>query len=47
VRELAAPVLVAVAANVGGARLIDNCTISLSPGGDADVDLGVIADVSA
>jgi len=43
VEVLAAPVLVALAAHVGRARLIDNCTISLTPAGDAVVDLGVTA----
>jgi pantoate--beta-alanine ligase len=43
VAKIAATVLVAVAANVGHARLIDNCTIS-PVGGDVEVDLGVIAD---
>jgi hypothetical protein len=40
-------VLVAVAAHVGRARLIDNCTISVSERGDVSVDLGVVADASA
>jgi pantoate--beta-alanine ligase len=40
-------VLVAVAANVGRARLIDNCTISVSDDGHVAIDLGVVADASA
>ena len=35
-------VLVAVAANVGRARLIDNMTVSVGPE-SVDVDLGVVA----
>ncbi|MEX2255722.1 MAG: pantoate--beta-alanine ligase [Acidimicrobiia bacterium] len=41
--RLAGEVLIAVAANVGRARLIDNCTIVVD-GDDVTVDLGVIAE---
>jgi pantoate--beta-alanine ligase len=44
---VAGDVLVAVAAFVGRARLIDNCAITLSKRGDVSVDLGVVADPSA
>jgi len=45
--ELRGEVLVAVAANVGQARLIDNCAIAIAPDGDVDVDLGVVNETRA
>lgn len=42
VTEITGDVLVAVAANVGRARLIDNMTVSVGPH-SVDVDLGVVA----
>ena len=45
VTEITGDVLVAVAANVGRARLIDNMTISVGPH-SVDVDLGVVAQES-
>jgi pantothenate synthetase len=42
VTEITGDVLVAVAANVGRARLIDNMTVSVGPN-SVDVDLGVVA----
>lgn len=42
VTEITGAVLVAVAANVGRARLIDNMTVSVGPQ-NVDVDLGVVA----
>ena len=47
VSEMRGEVLVAVAAFVGRARLIDNCTVSVSDDGQVAVDLGVVADASA
>jgi pantoate--beta-alanine ligase len=47
VHDVTGLALVAIAANVGRARLIDNCTISVAPDGRATVDLGVVADVDA
>ena len=47
VSDVDGEVLLAVAANVGRARLIDNCTVSVSDDGQVAVDLGVVADVSA
>jgi pantoate--beta-alanine ligase len=47
VNEIRGEVLVAVAAHVGRARLIDNCTVSVSDDGEVAVDLGVFADTSA
>lgn len=45
VTEITGDVLVAVAANVGRARLIDNMTVSVGPH-SVDVDLGVVAQES-
>ena len=45
--EAGREVLLAVAAQVGRARLIDNCTLTVSERGDVTVDLGVVADTSA
>jgi pantoate--beta-alanine ligase len=45
VTEITGDVLVAVAANVGRARLIDNMTVSVGPQ-SVDVDLGVVAQQS-
>jgi pantoate--beta-alanine ligase len=47
VSEIRGEVLVAVAAHVGRARLIDNCTVSVSDNDEVAVDLGVSADTSA
>jgi pantoate--beta-alanine ligase len=47
VHDVSGLALVAIAANVGRARLIDNCTISVAPDGSATVDLGVVADPGA
>jgi pantoate--beta-alanine ligase len=47
VREIDGEVLVAVAAQVGRARLIDNCTLNVSGQGAVTADLGVVADPSA
>jgi pantoate--beta-alanine ligase len=47
VAEIVHPTLVAVAAQVGRARLIDNCTISPTGTGDVVVDLGVMVDATA
>jgi pantoate--beta-alanine ligase len=47
VTTVSGDVLVAVAAFVGRARLIDNCAIAVSKDGDVSVDLGVVADPSA
>jgi pantoate--beta-alanine ligase len=47
VREIDGEVLVAVAAQVGRARLIDNCTLTVSGQGAVTADLGVVADPSA
>ena len=44
--EITRPVLIAVAAHVGRARLIDNCTISPTSDGGVEVDLGVVADAT-
>src|SRR5690606_15760663 len=46
VTEIVGDVLVAVAANVGRARLIDNMTVSVGPH-SVEVDLGVVAQESA